>query len=259
MNPTRDTAAGSAMAKALALLEVVSASAQGLTLTDAAQAAGMPRQTAHRALRQLLDLDVLARDPATERYVCSRRLRRLSATVLGSVGSEAYSRRLLQQLVSELRETCNIGVLDGTEVLYVDRVECDWPLRVQLQAGSRVAVHCTALGKLLLAHVMPGRLRRLLDELPLPALTPHTLRTPAQLSEALQMVRRQGYAINQEEDSLGLNALAVPIRDGRGRVVAGLAVHAPVARMPLDAMLGHRERLEQCARAIAHNWFGADA
>ena len=249
-------AAGSAMGKALALLEAISNSAQGLNLTDAAAATGMPKQTAHRVLRQLLELDLLGRDPATDRYLCSQRMRRLSAAVLGSVGSDAYSRRLLQQLVDELHETCNIGVLDGTQVLYVDRVECDWPLRVQLQPGSRVPAHCTAIGKLLLAHVMPGRLRRLLDELPLQVFTPRTLRTPERLAQALQQIRQCGFAINEEEDSLGLNALAVPIRDPRGRVVAGLAVHAPLARMDLAAMVGKRERLERCAADIARNWFG---
>jgi DNA-binding IclR family transcriptional regulator len=86
--------------------------------------------------------------------------------------------------------------------------------------------------------------------------TPRTLRTQEQLTQALQQIRQCGFAINEEEDSLGLNALAVPIRDPRGRVVAGLAVHAPLARMDLATMVGKRERLEHCAADIARNWFG---
>lgn len=166
---------------------------------------------------------------------------------------------MLDALVAELGETCNIGVLDGGEVLYVDRVECHWPLRVQLRPGSRVPVHCTAIGKLLLAHLGAAQRRQLLATLPLTPFTPNTLVTVPELDRALERIRHDGVSINREEDSLGLNAMAVPVRGSDGKVLAGLAVHAPTARLPLERMLECRTRLEDAAARIGKLLFDAGA
>ena len=248
---------GSALAKAVTLLEAIAESPRGCLPADLTATTGLPKQTVHRVLRQLDELGLISREPATERLVFAGRLRALARGVLASSAQTFATHRILSQLVDVLRETCNIGVLDGDEVLYVDRVECHWPLRVQLHPGSRVPSHCTAIGKLLLAHLDPGSQRRVLEHLPLERFTPHTLTTQAALREALGVIRAQGYAINEEEDALGLSALAVPIRDHQGRVMAGLAVHAPTARFPLAQMLEQRDLMEKTAARIATEMFGA--
>ncbi len=249
---------GSALAKSLAVLELMANSPNGLTGAQVTDGTGMPKQTAHRVLQQLAELGLIAQTPTGDRYTCAARLRQLSRAVLmGSSVQQPELHRLLTELVAVLGETCNVGVLDDQQVLYVDRVECDWPLRLQLQAGSRVPVHCTAIGKLLLAHLPPDQLDRVLSTLPLTAKTPHTLSTPSRLREALHQVRAQGYAINEEEDYLGLSALAVPVHDASGTVVAGLAVHAPIARFPLQRMLKQRPLMMDVARQIGQVLFPA--
>lgn len=246
---------GSALEKAVGILEALGEQMRALTLSELAELTAMPKQTVHRVVRQLEALQLLTREAGADRYILGARLRQIGVAALSAPRQSLATRHILTELVDEIGETCNIGVLDGEEVLYVDRVECHWPLRVQLRPGSRVPSHCTAIGKLLLAHLPAAQRRQLLPQLALTPYTPNTLVTVAQLEAALADIRERGYAINQEEDSLGLNAMAVPVRDARGRLVAGLAVHAPTARLPLDAMLARRPLLEAAAVKVAQALF----
>lgn len=248
LNDAKST--GSALGKGLVILETLAESTRGLSVAEMLTRIDLPKQTVHRVVGQLEDLGLIARGHGGDRYHFADRLRRLAQTVLTNGAQTHITHRILTDLVGELGETCNIGVLDGTEVLYIDRVECHWPLRMQLRPGSRVPAHCTALGKLLLAHLEPTRARYLLKGLPLEQFTPHTLVTADALESALETIRKQGYAVNEEEDFLGLSALAVPVRDASGRVMAGLAVHAPIARFPLSRMLERSHLLEEAAQRV---------
>ena len=154
-----------------------------------------------------------------------------------SAGNATGTRAILQDLVGEINETCNVGILDDHEVLYIDRVECDWPLRVQLQAGSRVPVHCTAIGKLLLAHQEEDAQKRILKTADLRRYTKHTITNPGVLEAQLAQIVAQGYSINNQEDAIGLIALAVPVRNSDGQVIAGLGVHAPEPRFNIKQAL----------------------
>lgn len=252
-NDARTT--GSALGKGLTILEALGDGARGLSIAEIVARTDLPKQTVHRVAGQLEELGLIARDHGGDRYRFAGRLRRLARSVLTSGAQTLNTRRILTDLVGELGETCNVGILDGAEVLYIDRVECHWPLRMQLHPGSRVPVHCTALGKLLLAHLEPDRVQSLVNSLPLEQFTPHTLVTPDALQSALKTIREQGYAVNEEEDFLGLSALAVPVRDISGRVMAGLAVHAPIARFPLSKMLERRGLLEEAAQRIGAELF----
>ncbi|CAG2129174.1 Pectin degradation repressor protein KdgR [compost metagenome] len=252
---TRTT--GSALEKAVGILEALGEHVRALSLSELAELTTMPKQTVHRVVRQLEELGLIARETGSDRFIFGARLRQIGVSALSAPRQSLATRQILTELVAEIGETCNIGVLDGEQVLYVDRVECHWPLRVQLRPGSRVPSHCTAIGKLLLAHLPGAQRRELLPRLELAAFTRNTLVTVPDLEAALATIRGQGYAINQEEDSLGLNAMAVPVRDASGKVLAALAVHAPTARLPLDEMLARRPLLEAAAGKVAEILFGA--
>ena len=139
-------------------------------------------------------------------------------------------------------------MLDGSEVVYLDRVETAWPLRMTLQPGSRVPLHCTASGKLLLASLPAARRRRLVATLPLERYTERTLIDANALEAELARIRRVGYATDNEEYLAGLVCVAVPVTLDRRRTAACIAVHAPLARMPLDAAIGHLPALRRARR-----------
>ena len=118
---------------------------------------------------------MLLRDPARERFLVGPRLTRLSLAALGSNNRWAPVKSVMQELVDEVGETCNIGVLDGLDYVYVERIECEWPLRIHLEVGNRSPAHCLSGGKVLLAHLDPKACARLLRSRKLVSRTSRTL------------------------------------------------------------------------------------
>ncbi len=243
---------GSALQKATLVLDVLLDGERPESLADISAKLDLPRQTVHRVVRQLEELDLIRRDFARDHYFVGARMIQLGIKALGAAARLAPVHAVLKQLVDDIGETCNVGVLERDEIVYIDRVECDWPLRLQLSAGSRVAVHATAIGKLLVAHLPSRTRKRILETVPLRALTENTLTTPEALEDEFKRIRRDGYAANNEENLAGLIALAVPIYDGDGRVVAGLALHAPVARMDQSRAIEQLPALRAAAARLQH-------
>ena len=159
----------------------------------------------------------------------------------------------------ETGETCHIGTIDGNRVIYLDRVEsATWPLQLHLTVGARVPLHATAIGKLFLALAPPRQRRSLLAAVQLTPLTPATITDRGRLEQELESVRRQGFAIDDQEFLPGVVAIAVPILNRRGEIRAGLAVQAPEARMTAATASQHLLRLRQAAeqlRAFADDFF----
>ena len=123
-------------------------------------------------------------------------------------------------------------MLDGAEAVYIQQVESRQMLRMFTQLGARVPLHCTGVGKVLLAWRSEEEVRQLLGPEPLAAFTPHTLTRVDAVLQELERVRRLGYAVDREEREIGVRCLAAPVRDATGRVVAALSLSAPAVRLP---------------------------
>lgn len=237
----------SALGKALAVMRAIVSHDQPISVAELAVRLDIPRQTAHRLVRQLESAGVVARALRRDGYTIGPEMVRLSREILVTSYARDPSHVILQDLVAAIEETCNIGVLDGHRVLYVDRVECNWPLRVQLNAGSHVPIHCTAIGKLLMAYLPSAGRKQLMQGLLLKRFTPFSISDEDELERAVQAIRTKGYSINEEEYLPGIIGLAVPIRDRNGAMIAGLAVHAPKVRLGVDDLLRHLSRLRTAA------------
>ncbi|MGH7307829.1 MAG: IclR family transcriptional regulator [Candidatus Rokuibacteriota bacterium] len=237
----------SPVVKALAILTHVARASGAMTLTELSAAAALPKPTAHRLARLLEQAGILGKDALTRRYVVGPALLELGFNALRNSPAQRNRRLLLERLSEKLGETVNLAILAGDEVLYLDRVESFWPLRMDFKPGSRVPIHATANGKLLLAHAEPGARARLLGTIRLTPVTARTITTRAQLERQLADIRRQGYSEDDEEFLAGVCCLAVPIRDHRGRVIAGLAVSAPSARFNLERARVHLADLQSVA------------
>jgi len=240
----------SPLARAFRLLELVVASDAPTTVTELAASSGIPKPTVHRLVSHLAAEGMLRTDPVHRGLVPGARFASLFCTARSASWAAGPVRALMQALVADVKETCNLGVLDRDAVLYVERVECDWPLRVQLGAGSRVPLHATAIGKLLLAHLPAPARRRMLARIPRPALTPGTLTRIDALEHAFADIRQLGYALNDGENTEGVIGLAVPVRAHDGRVVAGLSVHAPSSRLDLEGARALLPRFQRASGAI---------
>jgi DNA-binding IclR family transcriptional regulator len=233
------------------LLEVVASKDQPFTLQDVVEETGLPKPTLHRMLQQLESAGLLQRAGDGRRYGAGARLRRLAENLLLNSIHPGAQHAVLRRLVDEIGESCNLTSLSGSEVVYLDRVETAAPLRFALQAGSRVPAHCSASGKLFLAEMTPTQRRRLLANAPLEAYTPKTITDLDALEEEVKRVKRQGFAIDNEEFLPGLLCVAVLVPAASGRSNLCVAVQAPIMRMTPDKALQTLPPLQRAAQALS--------
>jgi IclR family acetate operon transcriptional repressor len=248
---TRNESGGvQSVRRAIAVLKALTLADEGLTLTEVCQTVGLAPSTAHRLLTTLQDERFARVDPATG---------------LWSVGVEAFSvgngflrardlvsmaRSEMRQLMYDSGETVNLAVEDEGQATYLAQVECREMMRAFAKPGARVPLHCSGVGKALLAAMDPTAVQRLLEESPPIRATQRTLANPAHLMTDLEATRQRGYAIDDQEQSIGLRCVAAVIRDEHGGPMAAVSLSGPMARIT-DArvpILG--ELVVRSARAI---------
>jgi IclR family transcriptional regulator, acetate operon repressor len=249
--PDSGATGSSALQKGFSLLEQLIAADRPLTLAELVAQMDMPKATVHRLLISLETAELLKRDLTGKRYVPGDRLARFSLRTVVFSARTSPVRAILERLVAEIGESINLGVLDGSSVAYVQRVECNWPLRTHLSAGSRVPLHCTATGKLFLALMPTARRTALLDEIELKAYSPNTITSRKRLDEELARIRDERMAVNNEEFMVGATGLSVPLMGIDGEMIAGLALHAPVARLSVSGVRAHASTLRRTAEKLA--------
>ena len=235
--------------RAFALLEHVVHADGAVSLLELTEMAGLPKPTVYRILNVLEGAGLLQREPEGRRVTAGPRLTRFAFDALLSESVRAPRHAILKRLADDVGETVNLTMLDRGEVVYLDRVETAWPLRMTLVPGSRVPLHCTASGKLLLAMLTPVRRKRVIAELTLARFTDNTIVDARRLAVELAAIRKARLATDNEEYLAGLVCVAVPVT-AAGRIVACVAVHAPVARMSLDQALAHLPALRVAAAAL---------
>jgi IclR family transcriptional regulator, acetate operon repressor len=236
--------------RAVSVLEALVA-AERPSLAELTGMVRLPKPTLYRMLGMLESAGLVIREPGARRYAPGPRLAALGRNVMLNGSLRAERRAVLARLVEDIGESCNFTMLDGAEVIYVDRVESAWPLRMTLAAGTRVPLHCTASGKLLLAFLPKPAREKLTAELGLVRYTPTTITERARLAAELARIRTNGYATDNEEYHAGLVCVAVPVVDAKKRACAALAVQAPVSRLPLERALDHLPVLRRAAAAMA--------
>ncbi|MBN9598363.1 MAG: IclR family transcriptional regulator [Afipia sp.] len=240
--------------KPLGLLEAVAGLQHPATLAELATSIGVPKPTMHRWLGALESAGLLQRTPDGRRYELAARASQLAFAILSNKPGGALRHDILRRVVQEVGEACNLTILDGTQVVYLDRVETKWPLRITFQQGSKVPAYCSASGKLFLALMQPAKRDLILNEMSFEKHTDNTVTDRNVLLRELAEVRRDGYALDREEYLPGLVCLAVPILQQKGRsraCVAALAIQAPVTRMSYAEILTKLPVLQTAAKSLA--------
>ena len=234
-----------------ALLETVASKDQLFSLQSLVEETNIPKPTLHRMLQQLESAGLLSRSEDSRQYGTGVRLRKLAENLLLNDTFHGARHGVLRALVNEVGESCNLTALSGSEVMYLDRVETPAPLRFYLHSGSRVPVHCSASGKVFLAGMTPAQRQRLLAHAPLEAFTPKTLTDLAALEEEIKQVKRQGYALDNEEFLPGLLCVAVLVPSASGRSNLCVAAQAPIMRLGPDKALKLLPALQRAADALS--------
>lgn len=225
--PERTPAAGvQSIERAFDLLELLADAGGTLGLSELSVASGLPLPTIHRLMRTLVNRGYV-RQEASRRYTLGSRLIRLGETSSRLLG--AWLRPYLVELVKLTDETANLAMLDGDEVVYIAQAPSPHQMRMFTEPGRRVRPHCTAVGKALLAQLPPAQARAVLARTGMPEITPTTITDPDLLLAHLEVIRRQGYAIDEGEQEIGVRCFAAAVPDAPAMVA--ISVSGPLARM----------------------------
>jgi len=230
--------------RAFAILDEVAQRPAGVTAI--AERVRLPKSTVARLLAALAEVDAVERFEGA-RWRIGPGVAALTAAVSAERSLISIARPFLEDLVAELGEDAGLGLPDGNEILYVDQVESDNPVQVRDWTGTRAPMHAVPSGLVLLAEWPEDALAAYIER-GLLALTPRTVTDPTELGRRLADVRRQGYAWGLEEFAEGIDSVAAPVRDARGKAVAAIHVHGPAYRFP---KVGEERAVAETVVAVA--------
>ena len=235
----------------LLILEEIARIGTPATPTEINKSIRLPKQTLHRSFGTLEEWGFLQREHDGRSFSPGPRMRAMLLGVLSSTRISSARLAIMSRLAEDIGETCNLAVPGRNYMVYLDRVETHWPLRIQLPIGTRVPFHCTASGKLYLSTLTRARLEHVLDNTKLERMTPKTKTSKKSLLAEIDRIRTQGYSEDNEEFISTMVALAAPIVDENKRFVSTLSVHAPTPRLSLDEARKHLPRLHRAANELS--------
>jgi DNA-binding IclR family transcriptional regulator len=237
-----------------AILDLIAAN-PGLDFTAVHSKLGLPKSSTHNLLSSLCKLGAL-RLQVGKTYTLGLKLAELGNFAAGERFIEAMALPLLRRLGAELYLTCHLGVREGREAVYLSKVQCDHPIKVDSWVGKRFSLHCSALGKVLLAWLPAADLDRALAEIEWRKNTDKTITNPAEMKRHLAAVRDCGWAIDDEENVPEIRCIAAPIFDRRGRVAAAVSAVGTVLQVTPGRFETLAPRLLNAAAEISRVTFG---
>lgn len=209
-------------------------------IADIADHLGMSRSTTHRYVVTLVELGYLEQD-ARRKYRLGLRVTDLGMSALNSTGLREHAHPYLEELRQRTSYTVSLAVLDGADILYVDRAQSrrrgQGEIDLNLAPGSRLPAYCTAMGKILLANLPDAELHRLLTSMKLTKRTPNTITSKTALRQELEQIRDEGLAVNDQELAPEVHSIAAPVRDDAREVVAAVNMAAATSAIPLEELV----------------------
>lgn len=222
--------------RAVEILNCFSFDHPDLSVTEIAARTGLHKSTAHRILMALEYNDIIRQTSETGHYHLGVKLFALGNQAVARLSLRDVARPYLIRLMQETKETVHLAMLDEGQVLYLEKVEGPYALRMPSRVGRRIPTYCTSLGKAMLSCLEEAQVKRQLQGLRLKAYTPQTVKNIDQLLADLSQIRQRGYAVDNEEIELGLRCVGAPIRDYSGCMVGAVSVAGPSARVNLEKL-----------------------
>jgi IclR family acetate operon transcriptional repressor len=227
---------GSAVSRVMQIIEAVAKAERPLSPADLAIFLHIPKPSIHRLLNQLED-DGFVQTTLRGLIIPGIRMHGVAWGVLHSERFSATRRAILEQLTEQIGETCGIAIPKGTEMVYYDRVQSDWPLQLNLQVGSHTPAWCTASGKLYLSSLPKQRRQKMISHLPLRQYARNTIVDSEKLETELLAIKSRKISTDNEEFVDGMVGCSVPILDSDNKLCACLFIHAPLLRKSLDQLI----------------------
>lgn len=253
----RETPAGTgALDKGLTLLARICDAPKPLRFVDLLRETGMPKATLHRMLGALRAHRLVALDPREQTYMPGLRTLEMAQRAWDGMDLRRAAADEIRWLGEKTGDTVHLAVLDETEVVYVDKVESQQPIRMFSAVGKRGPLYCTGVGKAIAAFLDDETRARIAERLAMKRYTPNTLASRTAFLRHMEQIRDRGYALDMEEHELGIRCAAAPIFNHRGEVVGGVSVTAPSFRLPPERLEKIAPFVVQAARRITRNLGG---
>ncbi|MBT2721163.1 IclR family transcriptional regulator [Bacillus sp. ISL-46] len=240
----------SSVKNALRILKSFSMDEPEKKVSDISSSLGLNKSTVSRTMATLASEGFVYKDPETKKYRLGLSLLSLSSIVNSNMDVYHESFPVLSRLVENLGETAHISVIDKLEVIYLQKVECNHPVRFLTHVGRRNPPHCTSSGKVLLAYAEEEMVDAVLER-ELKKYTKNTITDPNKIRTQLKEIRKNGYTTSFEEFHEGVNSLAAPIYDYRGKVVAALSVVGPKQRIQSHKVPGFAKKIISAAMEVS--------
>lgn len=238
--------------RAILLLDTLAQENTDLSLTQIAGKLGWPKSTVHGLLATLRDHHFVDQSPETGRYRLGIRLFELGTQVARSWVIRDAAKPVMMRLSREFGETVQLGTEEDGEILYLDKLVSNSLVSILSDVGLRLPMHCSGLGKALLAYRTPAEIKRIIARRGLPAMTKRTITTEAALHQELSRIRERGFAMDDGEIMEGLRCVAAPIWDGNGNVRYAVSISGQARSMSGERLTHITEELIRAAKEISY-------
>ena len=245
--------------RAFDILEALCASKSGLAIREITQATGLNKSTVHRMLQAMVTRGYVTQEEESGRYRMTTLLYFISGQVVEHLDLVQVARRPMEELSQKVEETVHLVVPEGTEIVYVHKVEASTSaIRMFSRIGMHRPMYCTGSGKAILACMDDREVDRIWNASNIQAQTAHTILTREKLQEVLEEIRRRGCAYDDEENELEVRCLAAAIRDYTGGVCGAISISAPLQRMSMGRLKRLQPVLLETRDAISRSmgWRG---
>jgi IclR family transcriptional regulator, acetate operon repressor len=233
------------LTRGLSILECLSLAEGGLTLTDIGQRVHLPPSTVHRLLATLEKMGYVYQAGELGRWYVGVQAFTVGSSFLSSRDFVAQSHPFMRRLMDQSGETVNLAILDGTEAVFVDQVQCREMMRTIVKLGSRAPLHASGVGKAMFASLPDDQIDAILKVRGLPRITGNTITTPETMWQSVRVIRQRGWSFDDEEHALGTRCVGAPIYDEHAETLGAISLAGPSSRLP-------DERIKQLGPLVAH-------
>lgn len=237
--------------KALRILELLGQ--EELRLVDLSARMGEHKSTVQRLLVTLHNRGFVRHDERTKRYSVGLKVLQLASLALADMDLREAARDPMQRLGDLTQETVHLGVYDEPQIVYIDKIESTFPIRMYSRVGARAESYCTGIGKALIAFLTDYEFERYLRKVSFMRFTPHTITSAERLREEVVRIRAQGYALDLQEHEEGVRCAAAPVFRLDGRVAGSISVAAPAFRKSESDIEGLAPAVVEAARQVSMN------
>ncbi len=246
--PGKTASAGTqvqSLTRGLSLLEALARAEGGLTLTDLAQRVQLAPSTAHRLLSTLEKMGYVYQSGELGRWYVGLQAFTVGTSFLANRDFIAQSHPYMRRLMEQSGETANLGILDGTDAVFIDQVQCRETMRTIVKLGSRVPLHASGVGKAIFAAMPDDEIEAILKVKGLPRITANTITSPETMWQSIRVIRQRGWSFDDEEHALSTRCVAAPVYNEHAEVLGAISIAGPSSRLP-------DERIKQLGPLVAH-------